>query len=70
MEPLKSLLFNLEIERKSKEFQEAEHESLNSSFGPKKSGFGYANWGTHDIGFESPEDIQYYQDKQSNPAVY
>lgn len=62
MEPLKSLLFNLEIEKKSKQSQEAE--PLSSLFGPHRSGFGYANWGSLDIGFEDPEDINYYQQKQ------
>ena len=60
---LKSVLFDLEIEKKSQQYQQ--RENILSVFGPQRSGFGYSNWGTHDIGIEDPEDLMFYQKKQS-----
>lgn len=62
-EALKSVLFDLEIEKKSQQYQQ--REKVLSVFGPQRSGFGYSNWGTHDIGIEDPEDLMFYQKKQS-----
>jgi hypothetical protein len=58
MEPLKSLIFNLEIEKKTQK------EFISSVFGLERTCFGYSNWGSHDIGFEDPLDQHYYNLKQ------
>jgi hypothetical protein len=60
MESLKSALFHLAIENNSKKYQQKEL----SVFGPQRSGFGYSNWGNHDIGIEDPQDLIFYQQKQ------
>jgi hypothetical protein len=58
MEPLKSLIFNLEIEKK------VQKEFLSSVFGLERTCFGYSNWGSHDIGFDDPLDQHYFNLKQ------
>lgn len=68
LESLKSVLFNLEIEKKSQKYQQ--RESSLSVLGPQQSGFGYSNWGTHDIGIEDPQDLMFYQQKQGLVEVY